>query len=152
MSRQRKPHPHHNEKAGPLVDLFGNPLVSRPEHTNTPNRKLWELMTEQADLRETERKAGTFKTHEVDELMSFKKFAFDLFGDSETRYDWVGGQTKFRYGGLVEGGPEEPGVLYVGFYIDPPTVAQMKRRRCLVFRGSKIRELEAQARLLGMMV
>lgn len=124
----------------------------RPEHTNTPNVRLWNLQKEQEDLRESERRAGNFTHHEMDELVALRKFALDMFGDANTQYAWPGGEQPYRYGGLLEGGPEEVGILYCGFYIDPPAVPLNQRRRHLIFRGCKVREFEEQARCIGMMV
>jgi len=152
MPRNRKPHPHHRDRT--IVDPFGNPFSQqrkRPSDANPFNERLFALQREQEVLRETEQRAGTFKFMEMDELKAIKKFAFNLFGDSQTQYPWVNGDAPFRYGGVIEGGPEEIGLLYVGFYIDPPSINAKLRRRQLVFRGCKVSEFEAQAKLIGMM-
>lgn len=86
----------------------------------------------------------------MDELKAVRAFAIKCFGNASESYSHPEYIT--RYGGLIEAGPEEPGIVYVGFYIDPPNVPPAKRRRRLMFRGAKVSELEAQARLLGFRV
>lgn len=126
--------------------------MKRPNDTNArPDQRLVELQFRQASDREAERLAGTFEVHEVSELIALRKLGNKLFGNPSEQYPWPGGQQPYRYGGVIEGGPEEPGVLYLGFFLDPPNVPVHLRRRCLLFRGCKIAEFEAQARLMGMM-
>jgi hypothetical protein len=106
-----------------------------------------ELQAEQARDREA---MGTFAEMETDELKAIARLALRLFGNASQSYQSREHGT--RYGALIESGPEEPGIVYIGFYIDPPTVMPARRRRRLLFRGAKVRELEAQARLMGFSV
>lgn len=147
MPRNRKPHPRRTKPA--LVDVYGKPVMSKPAYTNEPNPRLFALQREQEIKRETERKAGAFNMMELDELGALIRLAHKLFGDANQVYAWSGGDELFRYGGMLEGGAEL-GVLYLGFYIDPPSVPTNVRRRKLLFRGCKISEFEEQARVMGM--
>lgn len=86
---------------------------------------LLDLMIDQADRRE---KMGAFAETENDEIGAMLKLCRATFGDT----------------GLLEAGPEEPGIIYMGYYIDPPSVPSHRRRRKLLFRGAKYREILAQ--------
>lgn len=106
-------------------------------------------MRQRAD-RQKEMKAGTFQSTAVDEMNAIRHLAAKIFGDSDTQYDWPNGPQPKRYGGLLEGGPKEPGILYMGFFTEPPTRIMHKRARMLLFIGAKHSEFVAQAKLMGM--
>jgi hypothetical protein len=61
------------------------------------------------------------------------------------------GKGIFRRQALLEFGKEEPGVVYLGYYKDPPSVPSHRRRRKLIFRFVKCSELEEQIRLFKTM-
>jgi hypothetical protein len=107
------------------------------------NRKLLDLQLTQEDKRVA---LGHFKEMEKSELTAIVGFAIKCFGEANKVFQLPDGQG-IRWGGLIEAGPEEPGIVYVGYYLDPPHIAPAKRRRKLIFRGAKISELEAQARV-----
>ena len=91
-------------------------------------------------LAEREKLGGTpFADVEVDEMTAIRKLAEDTFGKANVRH------RNGTWGGLIEGGPEEPGMMYLGFFIDPPTVHQSIRRRQLVLRGNSHAALKRQA-------
>jgi hypothetical protein len=113
----------------------------------TRRLKLLEL---QAKQRQRRAKIGNFQAMEGDELRAIKNLALRLFGNSRESY--TSREYGTRYGALIEAGPEEPGIVYIGFFIDPPTVMPAKRRRKLLFYGAKVSELEEQARLVGFSV
>lgn len=113
-------------------------------------RQLFDLQQRQKADRANEEKAGTFRNTQVDEINAIRLLAAEIFGDSGTRQSWPGGDRPYRYGGLLEGGPHQPGIFYMGFFIDPPKVAMHTRRRKLIFIGAKHAEFVAQAKLVGM--
>ena len=87
--------------------------------------------------------AYVYKAMELDELRAVYNLAIQTFGNASERYTWQG---KPRWGAVIEAGREEPGVLYVGFFLDPPSLG-IRRRRELVLRGCTHAELLQQARL-----
>lgn len=119
--------------------------------------KLLELQAEQA----VKRKGRTtdYALTDTAEFKTIAKLALRLFGNSRERYSWLPGPgmgspagRPYRYGALFEKGPEEPGVHYVGFFIDPPNIMPAKRRRQLVFRFFTYNEFCQQVKLLGFTV
>jgi hypothetical protein len=93
---------------------------------------------------EARRKPGiSYQAMELSELQAIYKLAIQTFGNASERYAWKG---SYRYGAVIEAGKEEPGVLYVGFFLDGPSLG-IRRRRELILRGCSHAELLQQARL-----
>ena len=97
-------------------------------HLSNIDRRVHALMLKQEQEREP---MQTFGQMEMSELKAIMKLGRRLFGDN----------------GLVEFGPNEIGIVYLGYYIDPPSVPSHRRARKLLFRGAKYREIAEQARL-----
>lgn len=96
------------------------------------DRRLLDLFAEQEIKRAN---LGHFKIMQMDELRAIAETAKTVFGSR----------------GLLESGAEEPGALYLGYYIDPPSVPSHRRRRKLIFRFYKHSELVEQIRLFRSM-
>lgn len=79
------------------------------------------------------RRRDFYDHHDLKELRAMKFLAHQLYGDR----------------GLLEAGPEEPGKIYLGYYIDPPGVPNQYRARQLTIFGNSLAELIEQAKLLG---
>lgn len=109
----------------------------------TINRRLWDLQQDQAAKRGD---MLQFKVHSTDELVALRKLCERFFGKADRPHRWPGGPQAFHWGGLLEAGPEEPGVIYMGVYLEPKRLNPGSRRRKLFFRGSKISEFEEQMR------
>jgi len=82
-------------------------------------------------LRQAARRAGIHPVMETDEIGAIKKLAFDLFGDR----------------GVVEFGPQEPGIIWIGCFdrVYPPGTPSQNKKRALIFRGATHAELAEQA-------
>lgn len=96
---------------------------------DTVSKKLFDLRVAQAMKRDK-----LFQHFELDELRAMKFLAYRLYGNR----------------GLLELDPNFPGIIHVGYYIDPPLIGRPPnaRRRKLVLRGHSHAELLAQAKLL----
>ncbi len=96
---------------------------------NRQKSKLAELMANQEGKRR-----DFYTVHDKAEIKAMILLARRLYGDL----------------GLLEAGPQEPGVVYIGYYEtgDTEKPAQLRARK-LVLRGNTYRELYEQAVLLG---
>lgn len=85
-------------------------------------------------INQSERRSRIYTQTELDEVRAISRLAYELFG---TR-------------GVVEQGPAEPGIFYVGQYdrVYGPETPTQNRRRCLLLRGASHAELVAQAAVL----
>ena len=102
--------------------------------------KLLELQANQAAKR---RSLNAFASMELDEVKAWRKMALDLFGRDHERFDLPGGG--HRWGGVLEARPNEPGIIYVGYYLENPRKPGRKKTR-MVYRGATIAEVLAQAK------
>ena len=100
--------------------------------------KLGEMLSRQQGKRA---KAGAFSAIEVDELDAMRRLAMKTFGRGNTR------QRNGTWGGVLEADPQFPGLVAIGYYLDPPGREPQFRRRRLLFAGYKVSELEEQVAL-----
>lgn len=105
------------------------------------DRRLFDLMREQAIKRGTLRQFGCT---EIDEMVAIRKLVAETFGQANVRHDWPGGPYPYHWGGVLEVGPDEPGIIYAGVYLEPPTLNSGTRRRKLFLRGAKHSEFVQQ--------
>lgn len=83
------------------------------------------------------------------EMPKILKLAERMFGQSDVRYSWKGGDRPYRYGAVLEFNRQCPNVFMVGFHVDPPD--KSPRKRYTLFRCMTAGELEAQAKPVGML-
>lgn len=106
--------------------------------------QIWE---EQA----AKRARADFTETEVDEVQAMRLVGVKYFGPaSRTRRRMPDGE--YGYGALLEVTPDRPGVIFLGYYVDPPfapngvPIPPQRRRRQLCFQGVKVSEIEEQAK------
>jgi len=94
------------------------------------DRRLADLRTEQEVKRTAAEQLGAFQDAKA--LRRAKHLAHRWFGDS----------------GMLQIEQTKPGIVQVGWYVDPPAkYPGLQRRRVIAFEGASVAELEEQHRL-----
>ncbi len=104
-------------------------------------------------IKQEQKRNKLFPQVDLQELRAVSRMAARLFGDGKD--GWQKGK---GYGGVVEFDAARPGIMLVGYFLDPPLRSEYsrdpmgrprQRRTQVVLRGATHAELIVQARMLG---